>query len=90
MPDLQTNACILYSCLEVEYESPTPVVLSGHYILFDSAGGDLANAGNKLNTILWQGVDALKAQGYKVTGVTMGGDGSKSNPNMYHLVLTKP
>jgi hypothetical protein len=74
----------------VEYESPTTVVLSGDYILFDSVGGDLANAGNKPNIILRQGVDALMAQGYKVTGVTMGGMGSEGNPNMYHLVLTKP
>ena len=33
------------SCIEVEYESPTTVVLNGH----------------------WQGVDALKSQGFLVT-----------------------
>ncbi len=86
--ELQTSACIQYSCIEVEYESPTTVVLNGHYILSNSS---LPLGESKPpNTILWQGVDALKSQGFAIESVTMGGEGREGNPNVYHIVMSKP
>lgn len=86
--ELQTDACIPYSCIEVEYESPNIVVLNGHYIQFNSS---LPLGESKPpNTILWQGVEALKSQGFVIESVMMGGEGSEGNPNVYHIVMSKP
>ena len=69
-------------------QSPTTVVLNGHYIQFNSS---LPLGESKSpNTILWQGVEALKSQGFAIESVTMGGEGSEGNPNVYHIVMSKP
>ena len=86
--ELQTDVCLPYSCIEVEYQSPTTVVLNGHYIQFNSS---LPLGESKSpNTILWQGVEALKSQGFAIESVTMGGEGSEGNPNVYHIIMSKP
>ena len=67
---------------------PTYIVLNGHYIPLNSS---LPLGESKPpNTILWQGVEALKSQGFVIESVMMGGEGSEGNPNVYHVVMSKP
>ena len=49
--------CTITSCIQVEYDSPTTVVMSGEYLLLSNP----TIAEYVPNTILWQAVDTLKS-----------------------------
>lgn len=45
--------------------------------------------GNYPNVYFWEAVDAFKAQGYTMTSVMLGGQGSQGNPHEFFVVMSK-
>jgi hypothetical protein len=99
------GAIILQDCVSVWHESPTTLVLNGDTLLLAAPGSgpigstgtaeDLfgedfeSTVGNYPNIYLWQAVDAFKVQGYTVTSVMLGGQGSQGNPHEFFIVMSK-
>ena len=56
----------------------------------DLFGEDFGSTvGNYPNIYLWQAVDQFKAQGYTLTSVMLGGQGSQGNPHQFFVVMSK-
>lgn len=91
--------------MSVWHESPTTLVLNGDTLLLAAPGSgpigstgtaeDLfgedfeSTVGNYPNVYLWEAVDAFKAQGYTLTSVMLGGQGSQGNPHEFFVVMSK-
>jgi hypothetical protein len=73
-------------CVILVYESPTTVVLNGDVLIF---GGSAESIGRYPNPFLWRAIDGFKAQGYTITTIEMSGVGNKSNPNEFHVIMSK-
>jgi hypothetical protein len=70
--------------VHVDYESPSTVLISGHF--FNSVRGGT----NTFNTDLWQAMDLIKSQyGYKLQNVITGGAISVNNPITVFILMTK-
>jgi hypothetical protein len=101
----EQGVIIAEDCVSVWHESPTTLVLNGGTLLLAAPGsgpiGSTGNAedlfgenfgssvGNYPNIHLWQAVDAFKAQGYTVTSVLLGGQGSQGNPHEFFVIMSK-
>jgi hypothetical protein len=48
-----------------------------------------SSVGNYPNVYLWEAVDRFKAQGYTLTSVLMGGQGTQGNPDEFFVVMSK-
>lgn len=48
-----------------------------------------SSVGNYPNVYLWEAVDRFKAQGYTLTSVLMGGQGTQGNPHEFFVVMSK-
>ena len=67
--------------VNVKYESPTTVLISGDLI---------NNVGSSFNIALWQAMDLLKTQyGFKLQQVMTSGVGSVGNPTTVYILMTK-
>jgi hypothetical protein len=94
-----------YECATLVYESPTTVVLNGGVLILGGDPQlleDIQNStttspfdpgtstlGHYPNPFLWQAVDGFKAQGYTITDILVGGEGSQGNPNEFFVVMSK-
>ena len=69
------------SYVNVRYESPTTILISG----------DLINSvDSTFNTALWEAMDLLKTQyGFKLQQTMTSGVGSVGNPTTVYLLMTK-
>ena len=99
------GAMILQDCVSVWHESTTTLVLNGDTLLLAAPGSgpigstgtaeDLfgedfeSSVGNYPNVYLWEAVDRFKAQGYTLTSVMLGGQGSQGNPHEFFVVMSK-
>jgi hypothetical protein len=89
-----------FQCATLVYESPTTVVLNGETLILggdpslfqgsESFDPESSPVGNYPNPFLWKVVDAFKAQGYAIDSITIGGVGSRGNPNEFFVVMSKP
>jgi hypothetical protein len=89
----------------VWHESPSTLVINGETLLLaapgtgpigstgtaeDLFGEEFASSvGNYPNVYLWEAVDRFKAQGYTLTSVMLGGQGSQGNPHEFFVVMSK-
>ena len=65
--------------VNVKYESPTTIMISGDLII-----------GSTFNTALWQARDLLKTQhGFKLQQIMTSGIGSVGNPTTVYILMTK-
>jgi len=74
-------------------------VLNGEVLISGSPGSgpvttpddifNSLNLGNYPNIFIWQAVDGFKAQGYTVSSVTIGGQGSQGNSNEFFVLMSK-
>jgi hypothetical protein len=74
--------CSLY--LDIEYQSSSTVVLEGK--LLGLAEGII---GYTANDLIWKGVDLLKEEGYVIDSVQISGFGTDTNPNTYHVIMSR-
>lgn len=75
-----------WDCVDLVYASANTVVLEGDYLILNAS-----LPGNVANPFLWQAVDSLKANGYVIDSVVIGGTCSQATPNVYHVVvMSKP
>jgi len=83
--DNATNTNVeIPATVHVDYESPSTVLISGHF--FNSVRGGT----NTFNTDLWQAMDLIKSQyGYKLQNVITGGAISVNNPITVFILMTK-
>ncbi|MGH9927230.1 MAG: hypothetical protein ACRD5B_17835, partial [Nitrososphaeraceae archaeon] len=73
-------------CVNLVYESPTTVVLSGLIKIF---GGTVESPRNYQNPFLWNAVDDFKAQGYTITAIEMNVVSNRTSDNEYHVIMSK-
>jgi hypothetical protein len=73
-------------CVNLDYESPTTVVLNGRVSIL---GGSAESARQYPNTFLWGAVDGFKAQGYTITDMEMGRAGNDTSPNIFRVIMSK-
>jgi hypothetical protein len=75
-------------CVDLVYESPTTVVLTGLVIIF---GGSPENESQAFhpNPFLWNAVDAFKAQGYIITDIEITVLGNKSTNSEFNVIMSK-
>ena len=73
--------------VEVVYESPTTIMLSGELISSISPGESTSGV---FNSGIWAAMDLLKNQyGFKVQQVMTSGQGSVGNPTQVYILMTK-
>lgn len=88
--DCQTNGFIGNSCVALEYESGSTVILTGDPLILDIANlGTAGGGGNWPNPYIWKAVDQFKAQGYTMLSAELGGQGSQGNPHEWFIVMQK-
>jgi hypothetical protein len=96
---------ILQECVNVWHESPRTLVLNGETLLLAAPGSgpigstgtaeDLfgedfgSSVGNYPNIYLWEAVDRFKEQGYTLTSVMIGGQGTQGNLHEFFVVMSK-
>jgi hypothetical protein len=96
---------ILQECVNVWHESPRTLVLNGETLLLAAPGSgpigstgtaeDLfgedfgSTVGNYPNIYLWEAVDRFKEQGYTLTSVMIGGQGTQGNLHEFFVVMSK-
>ena len=75
-------------CVQLVYESPTTVVLTGLVIIF---GGSAETESQTFhpNSFLWNAVDAFKAQGYSITDVEVTVLGTRSTNSEFNVIMSK-
>lgn len=73
-------------CVNLDYESPTTVVLNGRVSIL---GGSAESARQYPNSFLWNAVDDFKAQGYTITDMEMGRAGNATSPNIFRVIMSK-
>lgn len=74
------------SGVEVAYESPTTIMLSGELLLTISP----ESTSGVFNSAIWAAMDLLKNQyGFKVQQVMTSGQGSVGNPTKVYILMTK-
>jgi hypothetical protein len=73
-------------CVNLDYESPTTVVLNGRVSIL---GGSAESARQHPNSFLWRAVDGFKAQGYTITDMEMGRAGNDTSPNIFRVIMSK-
>ena len=66
--------------VSVDYESPTTIIISGHLLNTDTA---------IFNNWLWEAMDVLKGNGWKMQQVMTSGVGSVGNPTTVYVLMTK-
>jgi len=83
--DNATNTNVeIPATVHVDYESPSTVLISGHF--FNSNRGGT----NTFNADLWQAMDLIKNQyGFKLQNVMTGGAISENNPITVFILMTK-
>jgi len=67
------------ACVQVIYESPDRVVLTG----------DLITLAGEYNSGIWKAIDGLETAAWSVENVLITGEGSKVNPHSYVITMTK-
>lgn len=77
-----------FQCVELEYESPTTIVLHGHLLLQGLSAESFVR--QEYNSYLWWPVDAAKNLGFVISSVIFSGQGTESDPYIYHVVMSKP
>jgi hypothetical protein len=101
----EQGVILLTDCVNVWHESPSTLVINGETLLLaapgtgpigstgtaeDLFGEEFASSvGNYPNVYLWEAVDRFKAQGYTLTSVMLGGQGSQGNPHEFFVVMSK-
>ena len=101
----EQGVILLTDCVNVWHESPSTLVINGKTLLLASPGSgpigstgtaedlfgeDFASSvGNYPNVYLWEAVDRFKAQGYTLTSVMLGGQGSQGNPHEFFVVMSR-
>lgn len=65
---------------EVIFESPTTIVFRGDLI-------DTLQL--KVNTQIWEAIDFLKNEGFKLDQILTTGAGSKGNPHDLYVIMSK-
>ncbi|MFZ1877833.1 MAG: hypothetical protein WAU25_12460 [Nitrososphaeraceae archaeon] len=76
---LFSNVTEFNACLQVIYESPDRIVLTG----------DLITSGGEYNSGIWKAIDGLETAAWSVENVLITGEGSKANPHSYVITMTK-
>lgn len=64
--------------VKVIYESPKTVVFEGKFI-----------ENNEYNKGIWQAMDFLQGAGFQVLNIMNTGDGTKDNPNIIFVTMSK-
>ena len=75
-------------CVQLVYESPTTVVLTGLVIIFGGSAESESQAFHP-NSFLWNAVDAFKAQGYSITDVEITVLGNRSTNSEFNVIMSK-
>jgi len=85
--DEMTNSIIEnYVPVEVAYESPTTIMLSGNLISTVSPESTMGT----FNSGIWEAMDLMKNQyGFKVQQVMTSGLGNVGNPTTVYILMTK-
>jgi hypothetical protein len=88
--DCEANRFIGNSCISLEYQSGSTLVLEGERLLLDfQTIGTADGGGNWPNPYIWKAVDQFKAQGYTILSTELGGQGSQGNPHDWFIVMQK-
>ena len=74
-----SNVTEFNACIQVIYESPDRVVLTG----------DLITSAGEYNSGIWKAIDGLETAAWSVENVLITGEGSKANPHSYVITMTK-
>ena len=75
-------------CVNLVYESPTTVWLTGLVIIFGGSAESESQAFHP-NTFLWNAVDAFKAQGYRITDIEITVLGNRSTNSEFNVIMSK-
>ncbi|MGI0043847.1 MAG: hypothetical protein ACRD47_09055 [Nitrososphaeraceae archaeon] len=79
--DASPSCNILFNtCVNIVYESPSKVVLTGDFI---------TPLSRTHNDLIWQIVDMLETKGFNTDSINLTGQGSKGNPHSYLIVMSK-
>ena len=74
-----SNMTEFNACIQVIYESPDRVVLTG----------DLITSAGEYNSGIWRAIDGLETAAWSVENVLITGEGSRANPHSYVITMTK-
>src|SRR5919106_719052 len=75
-------------CVNLVYESPTTVWLTGLVIIFGGSAESESQAFHP-NTFLWNAVDAFKAQGYIITDIEITLLGNRTTNSEFNVIMSK-